>query len=127
MKHSEVLLPLSLLSCCGRAAEPHPNTVELTLASTVGNSRGLMYHVDLTVGTPGQLQKLRIDTGSSDTFVLASNASFCVAHGCDDGTFDLSKSSTYEMLNPGAFEAKFMMGVSKFKGDYIRDVVQMSM
>lgn len=86
-----------------------------------------MHHVNLTVGTPGQLQTLIVDTGSSNTFVLASNASFCKAHGCDDGTFDLSRSSTYEMTNPGAFKQRCMAGSTWFVGDYARDVVQMSM
>ncbi|KAI4740300.1 acid protease [Aureobasidium sp. EXF-12298] len=124
MKHSEVLLPLSLLLCCGRAARLHPNTVELALTSTVGSPAGLMYHVNLTVGTPEQVQTLIVDTGSSNTFVLASNASFCKAHGCDDGTFDLSRSSTYEMTNSRAFKTYFMGGSTWFVGDYARDVVQ---
>jgi len=126
MKLSGVLATLFLLACYVRAANPDQKPIELALMSSVGNSRGLMYHVNFTVGTPGQLQTIIIDTGSSQTFVLGSNASFCEAHGCNSGTFDLTKSSTYEKTNPGAFEQKFMAGSTWFKGDYVRDVVQMS-
>lgn len=127
MKLSRVPLFLSLLVCCARAAESPSKPVELALMSSVGNSRGLMYHVNFTVGTPGQLQTMIIDTGSSQTYVLASNASFCEAHGCDGSTFEPTKSSTFEKTNPGALEQTFMRNTMWFKGDYIRDVVQMSM
>jgi hypothetical protein len=127
MKFTNVLLPLSLLIFCARAANPHPNTVELALMSSVGKTDGVQYYVNFTVGTPGQLQTLFIDTGSANTFVFASNVSVCETSGCDGGTFDPSKSSTYENVNPGAFVQKFMRGRIWFKGDYIREVVQMSM
>lgn len=95
--------------------------------SSVGNPSDLMYHVNFTVGSPGQLQTVTIDTGSSQTYVLASNASFCEANGCDGGTFESTKSSTYEKTDPGALEQRFMRNTMWFKGDYVKDVVQMSM
>lgn len=36
------------------------------------------YYVDVTVGTPPQNMTLQIDTGSSDTWLPASNSSMCV-------------------------------------------------
>jgi hypothetical protein len=126
MKFTRILLDIFLLFCCARAAKPHLKTVELALMSSVGKRDGFMYYANITVGTPGQLQTLLVDTGSANTFVFASNASFCEKRSCDDGTFNLSKSSTSEVINPGTFEAKFMMGTTWFKGDYIRDVVQIS-
>ena len=119
-------MSLSLLLFGATAAESRPNTVELALMSSVGNPGDLMYHVNFTVGSPGQLQTITIDTGSSQTFLLASNASFCKANDCDSGTFDLTKSSTFEKTNPGALVQRFMGGSTWFKGDYVRDVVQMS-
>jgi hypothetical protein len=128
MKFTNVLLTLSLLFFCARAANPQPKTVELALMSSVGNLDGSEYYVNFTVGTPGQLQTVLIDTGSSNTFVFAPNASFCKTSGCDGGTFDLSKSSTYEKVNTTkGFFTSFMMGSNWFRGDYVRDVVQMSM
>jgi hypothetical protein len=127
MKFTGVLSSLPLLYCCARADKPHPSTVELTLMSSVGNQDGFMYYANITVGTPGQSQTLLIDTGSSNTFVFASNASLCETSGCDGGTFDLSKSSTYEKVNTSQpFWASFMMGRVWFKGDYVRDVFQLS-
>jgi hypothetical protein len=126
MKFTDVLF--SLLFCCATAAKPRPNTVELALMSSVGNLDGDQYYVNFTVGTPGQLQTAFIDTGSSDTIVFAPNATFCKTSGCDGGTFDLSKSSTYEKVNTTkSFYTSFMMGSNWFRGDYVRDVVQMSM
>jgi hypothetical protein len=124
MKFTGVLSSLSLLFCCARADKPHANTVELALMSSVGTL--FEYYVNFTVGTPGQLQKVVVDTGSSNTFVLASNSSFCETSGCDGGTFDLSKSPTYEKVNTSQpFWTSFMMGIW-VKGDYVRDVVQLS-
>ncbi|KAI4766872.1 acid protease [Aureobasidium sp. EXF-3400] len=127
MKLSGTLSSLPLLLCCARAAKSDPKTIELALMSSVGNLDGFEYYVNFTVGTPGQLQTVFIDTGSSNTIIFASNASFCEASGCHGGTFDLSKSSTYEKTDPGAFKTSFMMGRTWFKGDYARDVVQMSL
>lgn len=109
-------------------------TVELALMSSEGNTEGIEYFVNLTVGTPGQPQTLIIDTGSSNTFLFASNvsllaskSSFCNTSDCVGGTFDSSKSSTFEMIDPEAFKASFMLGSEWFRGDYIRDAVQISM
>ncbi|KEQ71062.1 acid protease [Aureobasidium namibiae CBS 147.97] len=94
--------------------------------STVGDLDNLQYYVNFTVGTPGQPQLVFVDTGSSNTFVLASNASFCKVSDCDGVTFDLSKSSTYEMIKRGRFQQLFMGTKTWFTGDYVRDVVQMN-
>ncbi|KAG9734382.1 hypothetical protein KCU73_g10789, partial [Aureobasidium melanogenum] len=124
---------LSLLFCYARAAASRLKTVELALMSSVGNTEGLEYFVNLTVGTPGQPQTLIVDTGSSNTFLfasdvslLASNASFCNTSDCVGGTFDSSKSSTFEMIDPEAFKVNFMLATEWFRGDYIRDVVQIN-
>ncbi|KAG9523403.1 acid protease, partial [Aureobasidium melanogenum] len=119
---------LSLLFCYTEASAVAslPKTVELALMSSVGNTEGIQYFVNLTIGNHGQLQKVLIDTGSSNTFFFASNASFCNTSDCVGGTFDSSKSSTFEMVNPGAFKASFMGGSTWFKGDYVRDAVQMN-
>lgn len=95
--------------------------------SSVGNLDGFEYYINFTIGTPGQLQTVFIDTGSSNTFVFASNATFCETSGCDGGTFDVAKSSTYEKVNTSQpFWESFMLSRVWFKGDYVRDVVQLS-
>jgi len=127
MKLFGVLSSLSLLFCYASAAKLRPKTVELALMTRAHNGDNFQYYVNFTVGTPGQPQSVFIDTGSSNTIIFASNASFCEGSGCDGGTFDLSRSSTYEKIKTRAFRQDFMLGSNWFRGDYSRDVVQMSM
>ena len=108
------------------AATSHPNTVELALTSNFGNKIGEMYGVNLTIGTAGQSQMILLDTGSSDTIFVASNASICEKAGCDGGTFDSSKSPTFKMTESGALNMRYADG-TKFRGDLTTDVVHFGM
>jgi len=81
------------------------------------------YFLNITVGTPSQLQTVRLDTGSSDLFVTSSTAAYCQTDTCMGGTFDISKSSTAQMVAPGVFNISFFDG-SMDSGDLISDVVQ---
>ncbi|KAG9658088.1 hypothetical protein KCU64_g4749, partial [Aureobasidium melanogenum] len=121
----KILSYLSLLFCCVRAAISHPNTVELALTTSFDNQDGNEYYVNFTVGTPGQLQTVLIDTGSSNTAIVSSNASFCRTLDCAGGTFDSSKSSTFETTKPEALRQYYMDG-TYLNGDYFKDVVQMN-
>lgn len=123
MKFPVMVLPcISLLLCYVRAATSRLNTVELALTSNFGNRIGTQYGVNLTIGTPGQPQTIVLDTGSSDTIFIASNASICEKHGCDGGTFDLSKSKTVELAKSGALNMGYADG-TRMSGDLITDVV----
>ncbi|KAI4843661.1 acid protease [Aureobasidium sp. EXF-8845] len=101
--------PVRLLSCLGllssftRAATV-PNTIELALTSNIANTTGEGYFVNITIGTPGQLQTMVIDTGSANAIVIASNTSFCASSVCDGGTLNSSASSTFETTNHGALK-----------------------
>jgi len=66
---------------------------------------------------------VRLDTGSSDLFVTSSTAAYCQTDTCMGGTFDISKSSTAQMVAPGVFNISFFDG-SMDSGDLISDVVQ---
>jgi hypothetical protein len=120
---ARVLSCLGLLSSCASAATT-PNTIELAVTSNFANTTG-RYFVDVTVGTPGQLQTMEIDTGSSNAIILASNASFCETSVCEGGTLNSSASSTFETIMPGALRQPYASQES-FKGDYFRDRVQLS-
>jgi hypothetical protein len=120
-----LLSRLGLLSSFTRAATV-PNTIELALTSNLANTTGYGYFVNITIGTPGQLQTLEIDTGSSNPVVLASNASFCKTFVCDGGTLNSSASSTFEITNHGALKQAYL-DQEFFTGDYFRDRVQLSM
>ncbi|KAK6008670.1 hypothetical protein QM012_000573 [Aureobasidium pullulans] len=122
---TEVLISLSLLFCYGTATD-HPRTVELALMSSVDNTEGIQYFVNLTVGTPGQLQTVFIDTGSSNTVVFSSNASFNDTPGSVGGTFDSTQSSTFEMIRAGALNLYFGLATTWFNGDYVKDVIQIN-
>lgn len=122
----KILAYLFLLFCCVKAATTHPNTVELALTSNFGNTIGIMYGVNLTIGTPGQPQTVLLDTGSSDTIFVASNASICERAGCDGGTFDSSKSTTFRMAKSGALDMSYA-DYTKMRGDLITDVVHFGM
>ncbi|KAG9678159.1 acid protease, partial [Aureobasidium melanogenum] len=121
----KILSYISLLFCCVRAVISPPNTVELALTTSFDNQDGNQYYVNFTVGTPGQLQTVLIDTGSSNTAIVSSNASFCRTVDCAGGTFDSSKSSTFETTKPEALRQYYVDG-TYLNGDYFTDVVQMN-
>jgi hypothetical protein len=105
----------------GVEATEHHGTVELSLMNSVGNKYGDEYYVNLTVGTPGQLQSVLIDTGSSSTIFLASDVPGCNKTLCPQ-TFNLSASSSFDAVSPGALYAPF--GGAAALGDFVTDVVQ---
>ncbi|THZ31242.1 acid protease [Aureobasidium pullulans] len=109
------------LLCFGVEATEHHGTVELALMNSVGNKYGDEYYVNITVGTPGQLQSVLIDTGSSSTIFLASDVPGCNETLCPQ-TFDLSASSSFDAVSPGALYAPF--GGAAALGDFVTDVVQ---
>jgi hypothetical protein len=121
---AKVLSCLGLLSSCASAATT-PNTIELAVTSNLANTTG-RYFVNVTIGTPGQLQTMEIDTGSSNAVILASNASFCETSVCDGGTLNSSASSTFETIMPRALRQPYASHEG-LKGDYFRDRVQLSM
>ncbi|KAK6008667.1 hypothetical protein QM012_000570 [Aureobasidium pullulans] len=120
----KILSCLSLLFCCVKAATNHLKTVELALTSNFGNTIGDSYGVNLTIGTPGQPQMIALDTGSSDTIFVASNASICEKDGCNGGTFNSSKSTTFKMAKPGALDSGYFDG-TRMRGDLITDVAHL--
>jgi Eukaryotic aspartyl protease len=56
-----------------------------TILETLDNEI-LLYAANISVGTPPQSFTVQIDTGSSDTYIMASTASACVAKKCNGGT-----------------------------------------
>ncbi|KAI1361817.1 aspartic peptidase domain-containing protein [Xylaria arbuscula] len=79
------------------------------------------YFASCTVGTPAQELTLQLDTGSSDIWVPATEASVCQdtsdGGGCTFGSFDYEKSSTLEEIND-QFQISYVDG-SHSTGDYI--------
>ena len=95
-----------------------------TFDTSLFTDHGFAYFLNISVGTPGQLQSVHLDTGSSDLFVTSSDAAYCQNGTCMGGTFDISKSSTSQIVAPNVFDVSFMDGSSDY-GDLISDVVQL--
>lgn len=57
---------------------------------------GHLYHIELKVGTPSQMQSLLIDTGSSTTIVKSTDCDNCIKS--EYPVFDKRLSSTYQEL-----------------------------
>ncbi|KAJ0123276.1 acid protease [Diaporthe amygdali] len=106
---------------------PHLSKRASFAESLVNNITGGGYYASVSVGTPGQDIDMVLDTGSSDAFIIASDADLCVSPrlqlqdqtSCGQ-TFDPSQSSTYEVLIPGGFQIQYLDG-STASGDYIAD------
>ncbi|THZ23851.1 acid protease [Aureobasidium pullulans] len=111
------------LSTAGRALAGN-GTVEIDLNGKYVTENGMAYFLDILVGTPGQMQSVMIDTGSSDLIVTASNASACITiWGCAGGTFDPVKSSTFGTVTPDGLSITYG-DYSRKVGDYVNDVTQ---
>ncbi|RYP09474.1 hypothetical protein DL765_008424 [Monosporascus sp. GIB2] len=91
------------------------------------NLTGGGYYAEVSVGTPPQTVHLIIDTGSSDVWVLDSNADLCTSRrlqeenggGCI-ATFDPSESETYTALSDAPFQISYLDG-SGANGTYFQD------
>ncbi|THW69157.1 acid protease [Aureobasidium pullulans] len=102
-------------------------TSESALLTNFAGQLGTRYFVNFTVGTPGQLQTALLDTGSSDTILLASDASICAKKSsCPGGSYNSSASSTFSLLSAGAIEAQYGASVvsGTMTGDLVTDVIQ---
>ncbi|KAI0595229.1 aspartic peptidase domain-containing protein [Biscogniauxia sp. FL1348] len=90
------------------------------------NITGGGYYADVFIGTPPQPVSLVLDTGSSDVWVLDTNANICRSvklqayYGYCVSTYNASKSSTYQMVGEDSFTIKYIDG-SGAAGDYIKD------
>ncbi|ERS99543.1 uncharacterized protein SPSK_03287 [Sporothrix schenckii 1099-18] len=110
-----------------RSRASSPSTFIETL---VNNVTGGGYYASVNVGTPPQPQVLVIDTGSSDVWVIASDADLCTSstlqHKYRDTcshTYDSSKSSTYKLVNSEGFDITYLDGTGS-SGDYIADTFE---
>jgi hypothetical protein len=61
------------------------NAKRATISETLDN-RIQLYQANISVGTPPQRFTVQIDTGSSDTYLMASTAPTCVQKKCTGGT-----------------------------------------
>ena len=92
-----------------------------TITENLGNAEEL-YYANVTVGTPGQLLQLQLDTGSSDVWMTAASAEYCLESesGCIGGTYDPQQSSTYRLVDSGGFQIQYVDNTGS-SGDYISD------
>ncbi|EMC94055.1 hypothetical protein BAUCODRAFT_124789 [Baudoinia panamericana UAMH 10762] len=110
-----VSMPLGRVAKRSGIQKRSPQSVTLGNAQNVG-----LYYVNASIGTPPQQISLQIDTGSSDVwFFSAAAAKGCKT--CAGGSYDATKSSTYELLAQGEFSISYVTPGSGVTGDYISD------
>ncbi|KAK8122796.1 hypothetical protein PG984_011466 [Apiospora sp. TS-2023a] len=100
------------------------------------------YFATVSVGSPGQKLTLQLDTGSSDIWVPSSSSSVCTKsassdgykggrggdgesssgddEGCQLGSFDSSKSTSFKVVGKSMFNISYVDGSHSF-GDYFTD------
>ncbi|KAI8632993.1 acid protease [Xylariaceae sp. FL1651] len=109
---------------------PRQNTVTRRAATYSeelnNNLTGGGYYADVALGTPPQSVTLILDTGSSDVWVLDTDADLCQSRALQNyygdclATYDPSKSSTYSLVDQDGFSIKYVDS-SGAEGDYIKD------
>ncbi|KAF3915514.1 Candidapepsin-8 [Orbilia brochopaga] len=90
-------------------------------------NKGILYLINVTVGTPPQPMQLQVDTASSDIWVLSKSITPCrdaddyhEPSSCIYGSFDDTKSSTLKLLGKGRFCIVYVDG-TRAVGDYVSD------
>ncbi|KAI5207170.1 acid protease [Aureobasidium subglaciale] len=116
----------------------HRDILHPALLNGLKDRDGGLYYFNVSVGTPGQLQTVSLDTGSSDTIFIAAkftvydiwtgaNSTCESMPGCPGGTFNETLSSTYKEvvggLEEGQLDINFADGTWR-AGPYSTDVIQ---
>ncbi|RYC61444.1 hypothetical protein CHU98_g4771 [Xylaria longipes] len=95
------------------------------------NLTGGGYYAEVALGTPPQPVTLILDTGSSDVWVLDTNADLCQSrslqsiYGTCLATYEPTDSSTYKVVDQDAFSIQYLDG-SGAGGDYIKDTLHIA-
>ncbi len=97
-------------------------SVDVSLINSKTPLNQLQYWVNVTVGTPSQKLALQLDTGSSDMWILSTEAQTCKQGYCTNGVFDPSKSSTYKVV-ANDFNASYYEPGDWDAGSYITETV----
>ncbi|KAE9367406.1 acid protease [Stipitochalara longipes BDJ] len=98
-----------------RAMRKRQSSPNGTASTSLQLFKSKLYFVDIAIGTPPQAIKVQLDTGSSELFALAPNVT-----NIDGGSFDPTKSSTFDDILPGNFSSVYGDG-SGVTGDYFTD------
>lgn len=110
-------------------ATQHTGTsaIEIALTDRMIDDIGWAYYANISVGNPSKVQAVLIDSGSNELLFTAANATACkTRNGCAGGTFDVTKSSTFDVVTRGGLSIGYEDS-SKKKGDYFTDEVQIGM
>lgn len=81
--------------------------------------------INVTIGTPPQSFRVLLGTGASDTWVPAAGSSACGGNTsicAKTGSFDRTKSSTFQEISKGNFSVQYPDG-SSAQGDYFSDIL----
>ncbi|KAI0835529.1 aspartic peptidase domain-containing protein [Hypoxylon sp. FL0890] len=124
-EHSQRVIPVSFSKPKGALPTLHKRAG--TYSQELNNNlTGGGYYAQVTVGTPPQTVDLIVDTGSSDVWMLDSDANLCKSRSMQNyygyclSTYDPSNSSTYSVVSHNTFSIQYVDG-SGAEGDYIKD------
>lgn len=94
-----------------------------TVTEELYNSQ-LLYIANILIGSPAQNLSVQLDTGSSDLWVPAYSADFCLREGCNVwGAFDYEASGTFQSQDEtGSFVIAYGDN-SEYRGFYFQDTL----
>ena len=95
-----------------------------TITTEISNF-GLLYLINVTVGTPSQEFSLQLDTGSSDLWIPSADSDICsyASYYCVYGAFNSNDSSTFqEDQDFGQFSISYVDGTA-IDGIYFNDTL----
>lgn len=95
------------------------------ISQTLDNFQ-ILYFANITLGTPPQVLRMLIDTGSSDLWCNTPQSTLCstVSRKCAiSGTYDSKVSSSYKFLSSD-FTIRYLDG-SSAEGDYVTDTINL--
>ncbi|KAL2064486.1 hypothetical protein VTL71DRAFT_4980 [Oculimacula yallundae] len=89
---------------------------------SINATKAAAYFISVQVGTPPQSLQLQLSTGSSDVWILSSDATACAGNKTCITPFEKSASTSISNVTLGDFNISYVDGTNAI-GDYIKDTI----